>query len=325
MDHSMESLETFNLFREQLPDLVGRVMASYYAEPKIHHIGRHFLPSRSEAIEIIRLMLPVMYPGYHGRQDLTFETTPYRLGELLLQMGRLLHQQIFHCLAYQRENEGIRGPGTTCLQCTADTTMEFMNDIPALRSMLALDAQAFYDGDPAAFNTDEILLAYPGLLAVTIHRVAHRLNQLSVPLLPRMLAEYGHSITGIDIHPGAKIGKSFFIDHGTGVVIGETTTIGNNVKIYQGVTLGALSFPRDANGNIIRGHKRHPTIEDNVTIYANATILGGETVIGAGAVIGGNVFLTESVPAGCTVSMEKPQLRVRNRCGKCETPCDQKK
>jgi len=325
MDHSMESLETFNLFREKLPDLVDRVMASYCAESKIHHIGRHFLPSRADTIEIIRLILPVLYPGYHGRQDLTFETVPYRLGELLLQLGRLLHQQISHCLAFQRENSGMPGPGTTCLQCTADTTLTFMNDIPAMRAMLALDAQAFYDGDPAALNTDEILLAYPGLLAVTIHRVAHRLNELSVPLLPRMLSEYAHSITGIDIHPGAEIGKSFFIDHGTGVVIGETTTIGDNVKIYQGVTLGALSFPRDADGNIIRGHKRHPTIENNVTIYANATILGGATVIGEGAVIGGNVFLTESVPAGCTVSMEKPQLRVRNRCGRCDGSCDQKK
>jgi len=167
-----------------------------------------------------------------------------------------------------------------------------------------LDAEAAYKGDPAARNIDEVILAYPGFYAIFVHRVAHEFRKLGLDLMARIMSEYAHSKTGIDIHPGATIGESFFIDHGTGVVIGETTEIGKNAKIYQGVTLGALSFPKDHDGNIIKGQKRHPTIEDNVTIYAGATILGGNTVIGEGAVIGGNVWITESVP---------PHYKVVNR------------
>ena len=166
-------------------------------------------------------------------------------------------------------------------------------------------------GDPAAASTDEVIFCYPGLDAIFIHRVAHELWKLQVPLLPRIMSEYAHNETGIDIHPGAQIGERFFIDHGTGVVIGETTTIGNNVKLYQGVTLGALSFPRDASGNIIRGMKRHPTLEDEVVVYANATILGGDTVVGKAAVIGSNVWITQSVPPEMVVTLEKPNLRFR--------------
>ncbi|MBI5865934.1 MAG: serine acetyltransferase, partial [Planctomycetes bacterium] len=176
---------------------------------------------------------------------------------------------------------------------------------------LAFDVQAHYDGDPAAQSTTEIILAYPGMLAITIHRYAHILYNLDVPKLPRVLSEWAHRRTGIDIHAGTRIGRSFCIDHGTGVVIGETTTIGDNCKIYQGVTLGALSFPKDERGRIIRGHKRHPTIGNNVTIYANAIVLGGDTVIGDGAVIGGSVFLTQSVAPGHQVAINPPVLRVR--------------
>src|SRR3989454_8035017 len=176
--------------------------------------------------------------------------------------------------------------------------------------MLAADVQAAFDGDPAAQSTDETIFCYPGLFAIFVQRLAHEFHQLKVPLLPRIMTEYAHSLTGIDIHPGAKLGKSFFIDHGTGVVIGETTEIGDDVKIYQGVTLGALA---PAFGQLLRGQKRHPTIEDDVTIYAGATILGGDTVIGQGAVIGGNVFITSSVPPLNQVSAEPPKLKYRDR------------
>jgi serine O-acetyltransferase len=197
-----------------------------------------------------------------------------------------------------------------------EVTLKFLERLPAIRAMLAGDVQAGYDGDPAALNTDEVILAYPGVLAVTVYRLAHELHVLSVPLLPRMMTEWSHATTGIDIHPGAKIGRSLFIDHGTGVVIGETAEIGDHVKIYQGVTLGALSIPRDERGRVIRSTKRHPTVKDNVTVYANAIVLGGETVLEENSVIGGSVFLTSSVPAGSTVTINPPELRVRSRNGR---------
>jgi serine O-acetyltransferase len=185
--------------------------------------------------------------------------------------------------------------------------------LPAIRHQLALDVQAHYEGDPAATCPDETIFCYPGVQAMTNYRIAHALHALDVPLLPRIVTEYAHSTTGIDIHPGARIGRRFFIDHGTGVVIGETCKIGDNVKIYQGVTLGALSFPKDAKGELIRGQKRHPTLGDNVTIYSGATLLGGETVVGEGSTIGGNVWLTHSVPPGSVVMMEEPALVVADK------------
>ena len=186
----------------------------------------------------------------------------------------------------------------------------FFSKLPMVREMLEYDVQAAFDGDPAAKSLDEIIFSYPCLVAISIYRLAHELFEQGIPLIPRMMTEYAHSITGIDIHPGARIGKSFFIDHGTGVVIGETCEIGNNVKLYQGVTLGALSFPKDERGKIIRGVKRHPTIEDDVTIYAGATILGGQTIIGKGSVVGGNVWLTHSIPPYTKVTIEEPRLRI---------------
>ena len=186
--------------------------------------------------------------------------------------------------------------------------VQFLERIPAIRGMLAKDVQAAYDGDPAAFNTDEVIFSYPGVFAITVNRVAHELFLLKVPMIPRIMTEYAHSITGIDIHPGATIGKHFFIDHGTGIVVGETTIIGDNVKIYQGVTLGALST---RGGQKLKNAKRHPTIEDNVTIYSGASILGGETVIGRDSVIGGNAFITKSIPAGTTVSIKGQELQFK--------------
>ncbi len=188
-----------------------------------------------------------------------------------------------------------------------------MEGIPAVRELLAGDVQAAFDGDPAALNIDEVILAYPGLLAISVQRLAHPLYELEVPLMPRIMSEWAHARTGIDIHPGANIGRNFFIDHGTGVVIGETTDIGDNVKIYQGVTLGALSFPKDERGRVIRQAKRHPTVRDNVTIYANAIILGGDTVIGENSVIGGSVFVTSSVPPNSVVTFKPPELRLKTR------------
>jgi serine O-acetyltransferase len=186
----------------------------------------------------------------------------------------------------------------------------FLVKLPALRAMLLDDVQAAFDGDPAATNLDEVILAYPGLLAVTVYRVAHELFEMGVPLMPRIMTEWAHSRTGADIHPGAHIGKSFFIDHATGVVIGETSLIGANVKLYQGVTLGAVSHPRDESGRVIRNTKRHPTVQDGVTVYANATVLGGETVLGEKSIVGGSVFLTESVPSGSRVAITPPELKV---------------
>ncbi len=186
----------------------------------------------------------------------------------------------------------------------------FLNGIPDIRAMVQTDLQAAYDGDPAATGMDEVIFSYPGLYAISVYRLAHELFRLGVPMIPRMMTEYAHSLTGIDIHPGATIGKYFFIDHGTGIVIGETTTIGDNVKVYQGVTLGALST---RGGQQLRGKKRHPTIEDNVTIYAGASILGGNTVIGAGSVIGSNAFITSSIAPGTTVSIKTQELQYRSR------------
>lgn len=189
----------------------------------------------------------------------------------------------------------------------------YMGRLPAIRAAMMTDVKAAYDGDPACRNLDEVILCYPGLHAVTVHRLAHELYLLEVPFLPRMMAEWVHGETGVDIHPGATIGNHFFIDHGTGVVIGETCEIGEHVKIYQGVTLGALSFPQDERGELIRDIKRHPTIEDNVVIYANATVLGGKTVVGRDSIIGSSVWLTSSVEASTTVIMEKPKLRIRSQ------------
>jgi serine O-acetyltransferase len=217
------------------------------------------------------------------------------------------------CLRYREQIPGANGGTQQCKACdteAAEIVAKFFDRLPAVRDLLVTDVKAAFDSDPAAQSTDETIFCYPGLFAITVQRLAHEFYRLDVPLLPRIMTEHAHSLTGIDIHPGARLGESFFIDHGTGVVIGETTAIGRNVKIYQGVTLGALA---PAYGQLLRGQKRHPTIEDDVTIYAGATILGGDTVIGKGATIGGNVFITSSVPPLNQVSAEPPKLKYRDR------------
>jgi serine O-acetyltransferase len=299
---------------DKLPGMVDILVASYHRESRIQHIDRAYLPSRSEIVELLERLIELMYPGFRGRQYLTAHNVAYHVGELRPRISEVTFRQITQCLCYQAELEEKASPtdGRPGDQAR-DLTMVFLNRLPAIRERLAGDVQAAYDGDPAALNTDEIILAYPGLLAVTVHRLAHELYLLDVPLMARIMSEWAHTHTGVDIHPGARIGRNFFIDHATGVVIGETTDIGDNVKLYQGVTLGALSFPKDERGRLIRGAKRHPTVEDHVTIYANAIILGGDTVIGKGAVIGGSVFITSSVPAGATVTFTPPELRIRDR------------
>jgi serine O-acetyltransferase len=297
---------------ERLPALVDRLVESYSADQRTHHVDKSFLPSKTGTIRVCELLLELTYPGYVGRQNLIRHNISYHVGELLPRLWEQLCTEIVQCLCHEAEERGdlSRDDDPRPMQAIR-LAGEFLERMPDIRARLAEDVQAHYDGDPAAESTSETILAYPGVLAITIYRYAHELYRLDVPKMPRIMTEHAHQLTGIDIHPGARIGRSFCIDHGTGVVIGETTDIGDNVKIYQGVTLGALSFPKDERGRIIRGYKRHPTVGNNVTIYANATILGGETVIGDGAVIGGGVFLTKSVAPGHQVSLSAPVLKVR--------------
>lgn len=302
---------------EQLPELVNTLVASYQADRRIHHIDKVYLPSRAQIMQALEMLLELIYPGYFGRQYLTAHNVSYHVGELLPRIGEILHREIYHSFCYQDEMaEQDEVGGQVCLDRSRELVIKFLRGLPRIREVLSGDVQAAYDGDPAAVDTAEIILCYPGVLAVTVYRLAHELYAMDVPWVPRIMAEWAHGQTGIDIHPGARIGRNFFIDHGTGVVIGETTEIGDNVKMYQGVTLGALSFPKDERGRLIRGYKRHPTVSNSATLYANAIVLGGETRIGVGSVIGGSVFLTSSIPDDCTVTIKTPELAIRHSRGK---------
>lgn len=288
--------------------LVDKVVSSYLGDSLTQHLDSMFLPSRARAIEIIELMRRVLFPGFFDSQMLTTENIRFHVGDLLSQVHDLLYEEIRHALRYEQTR--LHDDGKDCADCderAASITVTFLNRIPEIRHLLSLDVQASFDGDPAAADTDETVFCYPGIDAIFIHRVAHELWNLKVPLVPRIMTEYAHNETGIDIHPGATLGESFFIDHGTGVVIGETVSIGARVKIYQGVTLGAKST---RGGQSWKGMKRHPTIEDDVTIYGGAIILGDVT-IGRGSTIGGSVFVTQDVPPGHMVSMAKLELHVR--------------
>ncbi len=302
-----------NQLNDRLPKVVEAISQSVLSEPSLQHLNRVYLPSREKIVGVIERLRDLVFPGYFGKQGLTTANLPFRVGELVIELSDLLYQQVRHCLRYREQIPGANGDNEKCEACdheAADIVAKFFDALPAVRVLLAGDVKAAFDSDPAAQSTDETIFCYPGLFAITVQRLAHEFYKLGVPLLPRIMTEHAHSLTGIDIHPGAKLGKSFFIDHGTGVVVGETTEIGNNVKIYQGVTLGALA---PAFGQLLRGQKRHPTIEDDVVIYSGATILGGETVIGRGATIGGNVFITSSVPPLNHVIAEPPKLRYRDR------------
>ncbi len=236
-----------------LERLVEGMLTSYRRDPRGQHINRRYLPSRDEILEIVRLLLQLFYPGYVGRQDLTDENLALHVGTLLAGLREKLQQQIEICLSFAAETES-RGTGG-CTDEAHALTAGFLERLPAIRDALIVDVQAAYDGDPAATSLDEVILAYPGFLAITVYRVAHQLHTMGVPLMPRIMTEWAHSLSGADIHPGASIGRSFFIDHATGVVVGETTTIGANVKLYQGVTLGALSIPRDERGRVDPRHQ----------------------------------------------------------------------
>jgi len=297
---------------QDLQRLTDEILRSYRGDDRMQRIGDWFLPSRSKIVEIVQQIRQLLFPGYFGHKKLTGQNVRFHVGYLLTHVGRDLAEQIYYCMCASQHCENCR----TSDSCRAEadrTARDFLSRIPKLREALALDAQAAYDGDPAAKSIDEIIYCYPGFYAVTVYRIAHELHLLGVPLMGRIMTEHAHSVTGTDIHPGARIGRSFFIDHATGVVVGETTRIGHNVKIYQGVTLGAKSFPKDERGRVIKGLQRHPTIEDDVTIYANATILGGQTVIGKGATVAGNTFIQDSVTADSLVAQKAPQLEVRSK------------
>ncbi len=304
--------------KESLPEITDALVATYTECGRTSHLGHQPLPSREAVIDILADLMDILFPGYGRRQNLHLGNVEYHVGEVIDRLHDRLTQQIARSLRHEYEAAesapGERPPAAVPdFEGTAQQqAIGLLQRLPALRTLLDSDAEAALEGDPAAKSYHEIIFCYPGLEAVAVYRLAHELLLLGVPLIPRMMTEHAHSKTGIDIHPGARIGPSFFIDHGTGVVIGETCDIGAHVKLYQGVTLGAISFPRDAAGNIIRGMKRHPTLEDDVVVYANATILGGNTVIGHHAVIGSNVWLTHGVEPYTLVSLEKPSLRIKS-------------
>jgi len=299
---------------DNLPDdahLADLIAASYRDQPRIAHLDATFLPSRDRTVALLERIKRLLFPGFFSERKIERRHLAEIAQNDVAEVRRMLEHQIDAALRYA-ENLEAEGQGDRCAECTAQAkriAATFLQRIPEIRRMLSLDVQAAFEGDPACRHTDEAVFCYPGVFAIMVHRVAHELFRLEVPLIPRMMNEHAHSLTGIDIHPGATIGESCFIDHGTGVVIGETSVIGRNVKVYQSVTIGA---PAAALSQSARGRKRHPTIEDDVVIYANATILGGETVIGKGSIIGGGVFLTASVPAGHFVYSTPQELKYRS-------------
>ena len=293
-----------NEYKTKIGILVDSISESYKKECYIAPHDQGFLPNRSTIIETTKALRQLVFPSYFGRTNFRREIQDYHIGELLVCILESLTKQITLALKHQASKSEDFSEDHYCLEAER-ICYEFMSKIPQIREYLATDVIAAFDGDPAAKSKDEIIFCYPGVFAVSIHRLAHELFKLSVPLIPRIMSEYAHNITGIDIHPGATIGKYFFIDHGTGVVIGETAVIGEHVKIYQGVTLGALST---RGGQKLRGVRRHPCLEDEVTVYSGASILGGDTVIGKGVVIGSNVFITKSVLEGTKVSIKTPEL-----------------
>lgn len=289
---------------ENINKLTKSILSDYQGDRTIDEIKTFDHPDNEDIVEIIEALRRIIFPGYFRNKNYRVYTVRNNISMILEDVIFKLIRQISIVLRYDEkyvflsENE-VR-------QESERITFEYLSRIPKIRALIETDVQAAYDGDPAAYNKDEIIYSYPGLYAILVNRLAHELFLLGVPLIPRVMTEHAHSKTGIDIHPGATIGKYFFIDHGTGIVIGETTEIGDYVKVYQGVTLGALST---RGGQSLRNKKRHPTIEDNVTIYSGASILGGETVVGKNAVIGGNAFITRSVPAGAKVSIKNQELR----------------
>ncbi len=289
-----------------LPKLVDDITINYQKFGGMDHLEGRDLPSQKVVIEVLEDLFTVLFPGYLGKEEITKANVKYHLGKTLTSVYTRLTDEVEKSLKYICRKVKIC-PEDICLRRASIVVKELLEDLPEIRSKLSGDIQAAYSGDPAAVSTEEVILSYPCVLAITTYRIAHELYLRGIPLIPRIMSEHVHSLTGIDIHPGAKIGKNFFIDHGTGVVIGETTEIGDNVKLYQGVTLGALSFPKDEKGNIIKGRKRHPTVGNNVVIYSGATLLGPDAVIGDNVVIGGNVWITSPVPTGTKITIAPPE------------------
>jgi serine O-acetyltransferase len=295
--------------QRELEHVIDRVTESYRLGRPIDSLESTALPNRRKIIDAIAELEHVVYMGFYSTRVLSADNLRDHIAGHVHRAATGLIEQISRAVGYLRSGGA---PAAIDLAWTEDVVVDSFAQIPRLRDRLALDVQAAYDGDPAAKSIEEVVFSYPAIRAITVFRFAHELHARGVPMVPRIMTEYAHSETGIEIHPGAQIGKCFFIDHGTGVVIGETAVIGDNVKLYQGVTLGALSFARDEAGDVIREIKRHPTIENDVTIYAGATILGGNTVIGRGSVIGSNTWITRSVPPGTRVTYsanEHPEPR----------------
>lgn len=295
-------------FHDILPDIVSAITDNYAKSDMLMGKSGKSLPTRSGIIDILNDLKMVLFPGYFNTEPVHIHNADYYTGQLLSDIHSKLTEQVALALAYEREPDITSA--TPALMAEAEQIcQDFLTAIPDIQKMLLLDVQAGYDGDPAAKNREQIIFSYPGFYAVMVYRLAHELYQMNVPFIPRIMTEHAHGKTGIDINAGATIGKYFFMDHGTGIVIGETTIIGDYVKLYQGVTLGALST---RGGQHLSGVKRHPTIEDRVTIYANATILGGETVIGKESVIGGGAFITSSIPEKTRVVITPPELSIKN-------------
>ena len=298
---------------QQIEGVVDSILEDYRNGRDIDKLDPFQHPDKDVVIDMIGKLLRIVYPGFSRDRAYRIYNTKHNLSMLIEDVMYNLNKQITIVLRGTMEPDQAQ-------EKAQELSLEFFRAIPGVRAVAQTDVEAFYDGDPAAFSVDEIIFCYPGLFAITVYRLAHILYTLGVPMLPRIMTEHAHSVTGIDINPGATIGKYFFIDHGTGIVVGETTVIGDHVKVYQGVTLGALTT---RGGQSLRGKKRHPTIEDNVTIYAGASILGGGTVIGRDSVIGSNMFITHSIPACTTVSVKSQELQFkpRNCGGNCQA-CD---
>ncbi len=307
-----------NEIKQKITNIVDSVFATYKNEKEISHISKNPLPSKENIIDVLQDLFDIIYPGFFS--NVHINNMEYYIGNKISKIYDILSNEIAKSYRYEMF---LKNPNVdSCESCLAlcmnngiESTLLLLESLPDLRRKLALDVAAAFAGDPAAKSTTEVTFSYPSIQAVTIYRVAHILQNQKIPLIPRIMSEYAHTITGIDIHPGAVIGESFFIDHGSGVVIGGTAIIGNNVRMYQGVTLGAFNFPKDEHGNLIRNQKRHPTIEDNVIIYAGATISGGDTIIGHDSIIGGNVWIAKSIKpcSKVTVSNLENSVTIKER------------
>ncbi|MEJ2057498.1 MAG: serine acetyltransferase [Desulfofustis sp.] len=288
-----------------IPHVVEKLMQSWSTKECYNNISPVEIPSHKAIIDIIKQARRILFPGYFTSARLHASNLEYYIGKETTELYDKLCEQI--TMAIRHDCRRQERPCTNCERRASDLAYRFITSLPGIASILAQDIRAILEGDPASKSPDEVIFSYPGLLAITVYRMAHELYKREVPIVPRIMTEWAHGETGIDINPGAQIGPGLCIDHGTGVVIGETTIIGKNVRLYQGVTLGALSLPKDAVESL-RHQKRHPTLEDDVIVYANTTILGGDTVIGAGSVIGGNIWLTESVSTETKVLLKRPEL-----------------